>query len=188
MFLPSDVLWKTGPAAIRALLPAAKRADRPDPAAASSLLMLLPAALVPAAAAAVIAPNLPTSAAAAATAPIVVIAAVVDGEEEPVPGIDGAGALLVTAGQLLVTAVLLGGPGGGEAVRLLGTTPSVQALTLLPHKPIILKLVSKIRYLGTSVGDPDPYVFGPPGSVSVRMRYGSGSRSLLSSSKNSPVL
>jgi hypothetical protein len=157
--------------------------------------MLLPAALVPAAAAAVIAPNLPTAAAAAATAPIVVIAAVVDGEEEPVPGIDGAGALLVTAGQLLVTAgqllvtaVLLGGPGGGEAVRLLGTTPSVQALTLLPHKPIILKLVSKIRYLGTSVGDPDPYVFGPPGSVSVRMRYGSGSRSLLSSSKNSPVL
>jgi hypothetical protein len=109
--------------------------------------MQLPAALVPAAAAAVIAPNLPTAAAAAATAPIVVvIAAVIDGEEEPVPGIDGAGALLVTAGQLLVTAgQLLGWPGGGESVRLLGSTPSVQALPLLPHKQITLKLVTKIR-------------------------------------------
>jgi hypothetical protein len=26
-----------------------------------------------------------------------------------------------------------------------------------------------------SVADPDPYVFGPPGSVSISQRYGSGS-------------
>jgi hypothetical protein len=52
----------------------------------------------------------------------------------------------VTAGQLLVTAgQLLGWPGGGESVRLLGSTPSVQALPLLPHKQITLKLVTKIR-------------------------------------------
>jgi hypothetical protein len=31
------------------------------------------------------------------------------------------------------------------------------------------------REAGTSVVDPDPYVFGPPGSGSVDQRYGSGS-------------
>jgi hypothetical protein len=50
-----------------------------------------------------------------------------------------AGQLLMTAGQLLMKAVLLRGPGGGETVRLLGSTPPVQALPLLPHKTIIFK-------------------------------------------------
>jgi hypothetical protein len=41
--------------------------------------------------------------------------------------------------------------------------------------------------LGTSVADPDPYVFRPPGSRSgsVSQSYGSGSGSFQSSSKNS---
>jgi hypothetical protein len=76
-----------------------------------------------------------------------------------------AGQLLVTAGQLLVTAVLLlGGPGGGETVRLLGSTPPVQALPLLPQKPITCNQDSvrvPWNHLGirirTFLGLPDPY-------------------------------
>jgi hypothetical protein len=33
------------------------------------------------------------------------------------------------------------------------------------------------RYVKGSVPDPDPHVFGPPGSVSICQRYGSGSGS-----------
>jgi hypothetical protein len=35
----------------------------------------------------------------------------------------------------------------------------------------------KLKFLVTSVADPDPRVFGPPGSGSISQRYGSGSGS-----------
>ncbi len=37
-----------------------------------------------------------------------------------------------------------------------------------------LDIVTAYR-TSTSVGDPDPHVFGPPGSGSISQRYGSGS-------------
>jgi hypothetical protein len=36
------------------------------------------------------------------------------------------------------------------------------------------KMVAAASYLQFSVGDPDPHVFGPPGSGSISQRYGSG--------------
>jgi hypothetical protein len=45
------------------------------------------------------------------------------------------------------------------------------------------KLNLKLTWAVSSVADPDPYVFGPPGSGSVSQRFGSGSRILLSSRK-----
>jgi hypothetical protein len=40
---------------------------------------------------------------------------------------------------------------------------------------ILFKVNKKIDVFKSSVVDPDPYVFGPPGSGSVSQRYGSGS-------------
>jgi hypothetical protein len=89
-------------------------------------------------------------------------------------------------------------PSGGAPNRIV-------LLTILnAHYPITVDIVHKIcKNLGpvdrivifqkffvqASVPDPnprDPHVFGPPpGSGSIRQRYGSGSRILLSSSKSS---
>ena len=56
---------------------------------------------------------------------------------------------------------------GYGALVLLHCAPAERALELLHHS-------SKYK---SSVGDPDPQVFGPPGSGSISQRYGSGSGS-----------
>ncbi len=49
--------------------------------------------------------------------------------------------------------------------------PSMQALYLTVFLP-------GLHVLTGSVGDPDPHVFGPPGSGTISQRYGSGSGSI----------
>jgi hypothetical protein len=39
------------------------------------------------------------------------------------------------------------------------------------------ELIIHLRLVRSSVGDPDPHVFGPSGSRSISQRYGSGSGS-----------
>jgi hypothetical protein len=47
---------------------------------------------------------------------------------------------------------------------------------------ISCSLIRPPSYESTSVEEPDPYVFGPPGYGSVSTRYGSGSENLPSKS------
>jgi hypothetical protein len=42
---------------------------------------------------------------------------------------------------------------------------------------VLARSQSTFSILLTSVGDPDPHVFGPPGSGSISQRFGSGSGS-----------
>jgi hypothetical protein len=39
---------------------------------------------------------------------------------------------------------------------------------------LMFRILKKNSSLDTSVADPDPHVFGPPGSGSISQRYGSG--------------
>ena len=56
-----------------------------------------------------------------------------------------------------------------------------------PKKGIFKKFVNLDTFIGSSVTDPDPdpHVFGPPGSGSIHLIIGSGFFYLLSSCKNS---
>ncbi len=70
---------------------------------------------------------------------------------------------------------------GGNAGSLVGVAISASLLPPAVNAGLFWALALVLAAGGTasSVGDPDPHVFGPPGSGSISQRYGSGSFSFL---------